>query len=180
MNNYSNIYDVDGELIRSVDDTHKWTVQEVKDKIEYYRQKLLKLAENDKKAVVYATYMRNLSNYLFILYSQMPAKQLNAEIEEAKKVATAEQVKKAMEELANEVNNDGKTTEDITNEVQGQHPGDNKGTADEESGNVTPIDGGDSDLHEERTLSQSDLLVERDSVNTDMDEYVDFEDERIK
>jgi hypothetical protein len=180
MNNYSNIYDIDGKLIRSVDDTHKWTVQEVKDKIEYYRQKLLKLAENDKKAVIYATYMRNLSNYLFILYSQMTAEQLNAEIEEAKKVVTAEQVKKAMEELANEVNNDRKTTEDTTNEIPEQHPGDNKGTTDEESGDVTPIDGGDSDLHEERTLSQSDLLVERDGVSANMDEYVDFEDERIK
>lgn len=29
MKNSSNIYDVDGELIRSIDDTHEWTIEEV-------------------------------------------------------------------------------------------------------------------------------------------------------
>jgi hypothetical protein len=114
MNNNSNIYDIDGELIRSVDDSHKWTVEEVKNKIEYYRKKLQDIAKDDKKAVIYATYMRNLSNYLFVLYSQMPAEQLNAEIEKAKSIATEDQVRKAMEELQKEVDNDGKTVESTT------------------------------------------------------------------
>ena len=99
MNNNSNIYDIDGEIIRKADDTHKWTVDEVKEKIEYYRKKLQNLAEDDKKAVLYTTYMRNLSSYLFILYAQMPAEQLQAEINAAKALSTDEQVKKAMEEL---------------------------------------------------------------------------------
>ena len=117
--------------------------------------------------------MRNLSNYLFVLYSQMPAEQLNAEIEKAKSIATEDQVRKAMEELQNEVNNDGKTAENTTNEVPNEYPTDNEDTADEELGDVTPIDGGNSDIHEERPLSQSDLLVERDGVNTVMDEYIE-------
>ena len=173
MNNYSNIYDIDGELVRSADDEHKWTVEEVKEKIEYYRKKLQDIAEDDKKAVIYATYMRNLSNYLFVLYSQMPAEQLNAEIEKAKSIATADQVRKAMEELQKEVNNDGKTAENTTNEVPNESTTDNESTADEKLGDVTPIDGGNSDIHEERPLSQSDLLVERDGVNTVMDEYIE-------
>lgn len=173
MNNYSNIYDIDGELVRSADDKHKWTVEEVKEKIEYYRKKLQDIAEDDKKAVIYTTYMRNLSNYLFVLYSQMPAEQLNAEIEKAKSIATADQVRKAMEELQKEVDNDGKTAENTTNEVPDEPTTDNEDTADEEPGDVTPVDGGNSDIHEERPLSQSDLLVERDGVNTVMDEYVE-------
>lgn len=177
MNNNSNIYDIDGELIRHIDDTHKWTVEEVKNKIEYYRKKLQDLAEDDKKAIVYATYMRNLSNYLFILYSQMPAEQLNAEINAAKKAIEAEQVKKAMEDLANEVNNDGKTTENTTNEVSNESTENNENPADEKPGDDAPIERGNGDIHEERPLSQSDFLVERDNVNTVMDEYVDFEEE---
>ena len=173
MNNNSNIYDIDGELIRSVDDSHKWTVEEVKNKIEYYRKKLQELAEDDKKAILYTTYMRNLSNYLFVLYSQMPAEQLNAEIQAAKALSTNEQVKKAMGELQKDVDNDGKTAENTTDEVPDEPTTDNEDTTDEEPGDATPIDGGDSDIHEERPLSQSDLLVERDGVNTVMDEYVE-------
>ena len=173
MNNYSNIYDIDGELVRSADDKHKWTVEEVKEKIEYYRKKLQDIAEDDKKAIIYTTYMRNLSNYLFVLYSQMPAEQLNAEIEKAKSIATADQVRKAMEELQKEVNNDGETAENTTNEVSNKSTIDNEDTANEEPGDVTPIDGGNSDIHEERPVSQGDLLVERDGVNTVMDEYVE-------
>lgn len=179
MNNNSNIYDIDGELIRHIDDTHKWTVEEVKNKIEYYRTKLQDLAEDDKKAVIYATYMRNLSNYLFILYSQMPAEQLNAEINAAKKVIEAEQVKKAMDELANEVNNDGKTTENTTNEVSNESAENNENPTDEKSGNVTPIERRNSDIHEERPVPESDILEQGspETVTDEMDEYVDFEEE---
>lgn len=175
MNNNSNIYDIDGQIIRKADDEHKWTVDEVKEKIEYYRKKLQNLAEDDKKAVIYTTYMRNLSNYLFVLYSQMPAEQLQAEIDAAKSLSTDEQVRKAMQELQDEVNNDGTTTEGTTNEVPNESTSDNESTTNEEPGDVTPLNGGDSDVHEERPISQSDLLVERD-VNPDelvMDEYIE-------
>lgn len=108
MTNNSNIYDIDGEIIRKIDDDHQWTVEEVKNKIEYYRNKLKDLAEDDKKAVLYATYMRNLSNYLLVLYSKMTPDQLNAEINAAKALTTNEQVKKAMEELQDSLNEEEK------------------------------------------------------------------------
>jgi hypothetical protein len=173
MNNNSNIYDIDGKIIRKADDKHKWTVNEVKEKIEYYRKKLQDLAEDDKKAVIYTTYMRNLSNYLFVLYSQMPAEQLQAEIDAAKALSTDEQVKKAMEELSNSLEDDGTTAEGTTVEVPNESTTDNESTTNEEPGDVTPIDGGDSDVHEERPISQSDLLVEREGVDTVMDEYIE-------
>ena len=108
MTNNSNIYDIDGEIVRKIDDNHQWTVEEVKNKIEYYRNKLKDLAEDDKKAVLYATYMRNLSNYLLVLYSKMTPDQLNAEINAAKALTTNEQVKKAMEELQDSLNEEEK------------------------------------------------------------------------
>lgn len=173
MNNNSNIYDIDGQIIRSVDDEHKWTVQEVKDKVEYYRKKLIEIGENDPKAKVYATYMRNLTNYLIILYSQMPAEQLNAEIQAAKSATTEEQVTKAMQELANEINNDGEATESTVDEVLNRSTTNNESATDEESGDAAPLDGGNSDVHEERSISQSDLLVERDGVINNMDEIIE-------
>lgn len=175
MNNNSNIYDIDGTIIRKADDDHKWTVDEVKEKIEYYRKKLQDLAEDDKKAVIYTTYMRNLSNYLFVLYSQMPAEQLQAEINAAKALSTDEQVKKAMEELSNSLEDDGTTTESTTDEVSNEPTTDNESATNEEPGDVTPIDGRDSDVHEEPAEPESGILeqVRPESI---MDEYVDFEE----
>ena len=173
MKNSTNIYDIDGELIRGIDDTHKWTADEVKEKIEYYRNKLNGLDKEDKKAILYTTYMRNLSNYLLILYSQMTKPQLKAEIDKARREVTNEQIVKAIEELSKEVNNDGETAEDTTDEVPAHTPEDNKDTADEKLGNDAPIDGGNSDVHEDGPKPEDDILVERGPV---MDEYVEFEE----
>lgn len=121
MTNDSNIYDIDGEIIRKIDDNHQWTVEEVKNKIEYYRNKLKDLAEDDKKAVLYATYMRNLSNYLLVLYSKMTPDQLNAEINAAKALTTDEQVKKAMEELQDSLNEEEKEKEEPKETVMDEY-----------------------------------------------------------
>ncbi len=111
MTNNSNIYDIDGNLIRSINDTHKWTVKECQDKIEEYRKKILEIGEKDPKSVVYATYMRNLTQYIMVLYSNMTAEELNAEIENAKKqISTEEQVKEAIEQLKKDVEAEEKPT----------------------------------------------------------------------
>ena len=103
MKNDSNIYDIDGNLIRAIDDDHKMTLKEAQEKIEEYRKKLEKLDEKDPKAVMYATYMRNLSQYIMTLYAKMPAEQLNALIEEHKSKDLKEQVEQAIEELKSSV-----------------------------------------------------------------------------
>jgi hypothetical protein len=100
MNNETNIYDIDGELIRKAGDNHKITVEEASDKIEYYRKKLTEVGEDSPKAVYYATYMRNLSQYIMTLYAKMTPKELSERLEQAKKQENLDQqIKDAIEEL---------------------------------------------------------------------------------
>ena len=68
MKNKSNIYDIDGELLRHIDDTSELSVEEAKKRIEKYKNKLEELEktpENKKKIDAYSTYIRNLSSYIF-------------------------------------------------------------------------------------------------------------------
>lgn len=107
MKNDTNIYDIDGEIIRKIDDTHKMTVEEASDKIEYYRKKLEEVGEKDPKAVVYSTYMRNLSQYIMSLYATMTPEELKAQIEKAKANKDINnQVKEALEELKKQLPED--------------------------------------------------------------------------
>lgn len=100
MKNNSNIYDVDGELIRAISDTHEMTVEEAQERAEYYRKKLEEIGDNDPKAVVYSTYIRNLSMYIFNLYSKHP--ELLTEALQKRKT-TNEQIKEAIDELKTEI-----------------------------------------------------------------------------
>lgn len=40
MKNNTNIYDVDGEIIRAAGDNHRFTIEEAQSKIKYYREKI--------------------------------------------------------------------------------------------------------------------------------------------
>lgn len=115
MTNNTNIYDIDGELIRKAGDNHEWTIEEAKEKLEYYRKKLTEVGEDSPNAVKYATYMRNLSQYLMAMYAKMTPEQLNAELEKAKQETTDEQVKKAIEELKNSLEDEETTTDEPEN-----------------------------------------------------------------
>lgn len=83
---------------------------------------------------------------------------------------TEEDVKNALNELKNDI----ETGENTQDEIPRQSPTDNTSITDEKLGDDEAVEWPDSDVHEERVLSQSDLLVERDNVDTVMDEYVDF------
>lgn len=186
MKNNSNIYDIDGELIRGIDDTHEWTIEEVQKKMENYRKKRDELPENDPKTAVYNTYLRNLGNYLVSLYVNAPKPELET---------NKDAIRDAIQQLANDVegegttvdrkveqslvehiqeklNNDTETGENTENEVSGSTPNDNKSTGNEESGDDEAIERPISDIHEERPTTQDSLLVERDGVVNNMDEYV--------
>jgi hypothetical protein len=55
--------------------------------------------------------MRNLTQYIMVLYSNMTAEELNAEIENTKKqISTEEQVKEAIEQLKKDVEAEEKPT----------------------------------------------------------------------
>ena len=154
MKNNSNIYDIDGELIRAAEDNHKMTIKEAQEKIENYRQKLEKLDEKDPKAVVYATYMRNLNQYILTKYATMKPEELEAELNRQKaEKDTKEQVEKAINELKKELENE----ETNKNEESSEH-------ADEEAG---------SEDTETSVRTQEDLLTDGEGrPETVMDEYV--------
>jgi hypothetical protein len=111
MKNNSNIYDIDGELIRGIDDTHKWTVEEAHEKIEYYRKKIEEIGENDEKSRIYATYIRNLSKYILDLYLKMTPDELTNELNRQNaKEDVKNQVKKAIDELKKEIEEENSET----------------------------------------------------------------------
>lgn len=177
MNNVTNIYDIDGEIIRKAGDDHKWTLDEAKERIEMYRKKLSELPEDDPKAVKYTTYMRNLTQYLMSLYAKMTPEDLNKLIEENKaKNNLNEQVKDAMEQLKKDLEdseNDTDTREDTSTEVPTTIPEDNESDTDRAFGDDEAGKWDNSDIPEEQILSQDSLLVERDVNDTIMDEYIE-------
>ena len=79
MKNYTNIYDVDGELIRAAGDTHEMTLEEAQERARNYQDKLKKLQKenpNDKRISIYNTYLTNLSSYIWAKYQSMSPEQL--------------------------------------------------------------------------------------------------------
>lgn len=99
----SNIYDIDDKLVFDVNNPHKLTVEEAKNRIEEYKNALNELDENDKKASIYTTYIRNLTAYILTQYSKMSGEELMAEMDKEKAKTTDEKVKQAIDELKKEI-----------------------------------------------------------------------------
>lgn len=99
MNNNSNIYDIDGQLIRSIDDIGHLTVEEAEKRLNEYQEKIKQLTENQEvseKIAVYNTYVKNLQDYILRYYITHP--------EEAKiRLSKEEEIRKAMEQLKADV-----------------------------------------------------------------------------
>lgn len=151
MKNNSNIYDIDGELIRAFDDTHKFTVKEAQEKAKYYTEKLGQIDENDPKAATYVTYIKNLNRYIMELYSKMSPKELQELLDQKKQESTDAQVEKAINELKKEVEN----------EESSEHANDEAGSEDTETS----------------VRTQEDLLTDGEGrPETVMDEYVEYEE----
>lgn len=102
MKNNTNIYDIDGEIIRKVGDNHEFTIQEVQEKVKYYNDKL-KDEKDDKKAAAYRTYIVNLTNYAAYLMSRMSKTELADLISAtAPKKTSSEEIEKALEDVVEE------------------------------------------------------------------------------
>ncbi len=100
MTTNSNIYDIDGELLRSAGDTSDLTIDEAQKRIEQYQKKLNELSEkepNNPKLSIYNTYIKNLQSYIFNQYILHP--ELMPKVEHT----TQEQIQKAMEDLKADV-----------------------------------------------------------------------------
>ena len=173
MKNNTNIYDIDDELIRKAGDNHEFTIQEVQEKLKHYRERLEEEQQREdadpRRIASYNTYIRNLSNYLAIKISQLSSNEIAdlIRVNNLKKTTT-EEVEKAL--------NDTKTGGDTENEIQDSDSTVEENNRDEKPGNDDTIGRGDSDIHEERPVTQEDLLVERGEVTDKMDEYVEFEE----
>ena len=144
MNTNSNTYDIDGDIIRQAGDNHKLTLVETKERIDSYYDKIKNLDNEDftdeeynKRRSIYELYIRNLTAYLYNRMWTVSAEErkefLDKIAQEAPQKTTEEQIKEAMEELKN-------------------------------------------DIEEPKSVTQEDLLVERDTEAPAMDEYVDFEE----
>ena len=98
MKNNSNIYDIDGELIHSIDNG-KLSVEDAEIRLNKYQEKLKQLVDNQEdsfKAGVYKTYIQNLQRYILNYYITHP--------EEAQaRLSTEQQIKEAMEQLKNDL-----------------------------------------------------------------------------
>lgn len=98
MTNNSNIYDIDGNLLRKACDTSQLSVEEAEKRLNEYQEKLRQLPENEKHtASVLRTYITNLQRYIFNYYIIHP-NEYKARIK-----STEEQIKEAMEDLKAEV-----------------------------------------------------------------------------
>lgn len=153
MKNNSNIYDIDGELIRAFDDTHKLTIKEAQEKAKHYTEKLGQIDENDPKAATYVTYIKNLNRYIMELYAKMSPEELQALLDQKKQESTDAQVEKAINELKKEIENE-ETNKD---EESSEHADDEAGSEDTEAS----------------VRTQEDLLTDGEGrPETVMDEYV--------
>lgn len=174
MKTETNIYDINGEIIRQAGDNHEFTVSEAQERLQHYR-KLLdaeKLAEEpDKKKIdTYNIYINNLANYVAYKMTQLSG-------DELADLIGVNNLKKTDTEDINKTLNDTETTTDTTDEVpDGQTTEDTEGNTDEESGDAETVGRELSDVSEKRPLTQDDLLVERDNVTTNMDEIVEVDE----
>lgn len=113
MTTNSNIYDIDGELLRSAGDTSDLTIDEAQKRIEQYQKKLNELSEkepNSQKLSIYNTYIKNLQIYIFNQYI------LHPELIPSVETTTREQIQNAIDELKAEVEAE-ETTESTPDEM---------------------------------------------------------------
>ena len=146
MKNNSNIYDIDGELIHSIDDG-KLSPEEAETRLNKYQEKLKQLTDNQEdsfKAGVYRTYIQNLQRYILNYYITHPE-------EGQKRLAMEEQIKKAMEELKADVEAEEKPTvmdEYVEFEEETNNETDKEDIRTLHSGSVDSDSGSDKELLE--------------------------------
>ena len=123
----SNIYDIDGELIRR-GDQGAFTLEETEELVDKLTKKVKENPDNE----VYKVYLNNAQKWLFKLYNNMSREDLmkrmtflQTSVDGAKNAANEaeqaelEEINKAIEELKNEYNNLPETPELATTEGTG-------------------------------------------------------------
>jgi len=140
MKNNTNIYDIDGNIIREAGDNHKFSIEELDQKIKYYRAKLDEFeklespTENEiKQYNTYGVYYQNLIKYKAAELSKLDKNAFTNYLTSQLPKDSLETKKEDVERILNELNENIK----------------------------------------EPSKTQEDMLVERENVETIMDEYVE-------
>ena len=128
MKNYSNIYDIDGNIIRKAGDNHRLTIDEVEKLVDDLTEKAQKNPENE----VYKVYLDNAHKWLMYMYNNMSKEDimkrltiLKDSVNEAEDAQTEaeqaklEEISKAMEQLKAEYDKENESEGGILdNEVE--------------------------------------------------------------
>ena len=164
MSKFSNLYDIDGNIINK-SPQHRFTIEETEKLVDELTEKVKENPDNE----VYKVYLNNAQKWLFKLYNEMSRDELikrldlvKNSVEEAKNNATEaeqdvlEQINKAAEKLKKEYDNESEDTPSTTPKEGGEPELDNKM---EQPMEIAP-------------LSQEDMLVERES-DVNMEEVIE-------
>lgn len=76
MKNDTNIYDIDGNIIRKAGDNHKFTVEEIEKLVDDLTEKVRQNPDNQ----VYKVYLNNAQRYLYNMYNNMSVEDLKSRI----------------------------------------------------------------------------------------------------
>ena len=110
MKNNTNIYDIDGEIIRKAGDNHQFTIEEAQERIDKYTKKIEEIDKNDSKIPVYQNYIANLRKYILNLYSMMTPDQIKSIFESnTTKETTESEINTALNELKEEIEEESTT-----------------------------------------------------------------------
>lgn len=119
MNNISHIYDIDNELLRDVNNTDKLTIDEAKARLKKYEDKLANIVKDETqkhKIGIYRAYITNLQRYIINYYIENPNMIPRPE-------KTEDQIKKAMEELKESIDDVPMDSYVDFEEVKNEQPG---------------------------------------------------------
>ena len=127
MKNETNIYDIDGNIIRKAGDNHKFTIEEIEKLVDDLTEKVRQNPENQ----VYKVYLNNAQAYLYNMYNHMSTEDLakrisvlQDSINEAKSdESEAEKqqldaISEAMEQLKAEYDNSAPDSPEILEDVR--------------------------------------------------------------
>ena len=76
MKNETNIYDIDGNIIRKAGDNHKFTLSEVEKLVDDLTEKVRQNPDNQ----VYKVYLNNAQRWLFNMYNNMSTEDLKSRL----------------------------------------------------------------------------------------------------
>ena len=107
MNNYTNIYDIDGNIIRKAGDNHKFTIEEVEKLVDELTEKVQKNPDNQ----VYRVYLNNAHKWLYNMYNNMSKEDI------AKRLSL---IQNNIQEAKNELNDAEKQQLDTISEAMEQ------------------------------------------------------------